>query len=1300
MNKKLLTLIKLLIFAAMIISSLPARSQAGDEKYRQAIESADEYFSKGDYLNAKASYQVASQLAPDQQYPKDRMKESIELLRKQLELKSIYDEKVSYADKLYGEGSYENAIRAYEEAAKVMPSQEYPGKQISLIREAMAREAEDRKQYDELISRGDALYASESYQEARLKYEEASDLLPGRQEAADKLKDVDNKLEEIAAQQTGYEKAISEAAMYHARKDYENELLAYEEAARLMPDEPLPQIKISELNDFLRKYEAYNKFVTEGDELYIAQRYAEARTSYEKALEILPGENYPREIISKINTALSEKTEKDKAAYEEAIARADTLYNQENYDAAMLAYSDALRYWPEGEHARARLGNISEIMALRKAQEEAYANTITLADKHFAGKDYEAAKAEYRKAIDINPFEQYPKVRIDEIDMILAEIRSQLEQYEAVIAGADKLFNVGDYAEARTQYLRAQEIFSDRKYPADQISMIDEILGREKATREAYLAAIARGNEHFDAREWEEAKVDYVEANDLIPEEPYPGQKIAEINGILSRLKAEKETYQLTLKTADQLFAAGNLRGALAEYRKATAMFSDEEYPRQKIDEISGLLDEQERLAGIESDYQEAIDSGDSLMQEEKFSEARNAYERARSLKVGEVYPKEKIDDIEAILAERARQAGIEESYAQALALADTLLKEQKYEEARAAYLDASAIKPSEKYPSLKISEIDGILADLAKQEEEYMTAVNTADEYFKQQQYPEAREAYNRALSIRKDAPYPAVRIEEIDNIVAELAQNQALEEAYANALALGDNHLANKEYAAARQEYDRALELKPAEAYPAEKIREIDGILAEQARLLEVEQAYTAAIEEAKQYFDSKQYREARSSYETALALRPGDPVAAQGLAEVNGMLDELARIQELEDSYNEAIRAAEAAMDARNYHEAREAFTAALGIKAGEPYPSGKISEIDAILAEQARLQSIEQEYARAISEADSLMQIQEFEASIAAWEKASGIKPGEAYPAEKIAVINEILEEIARQQALDERYAQTIAAADDLLDRSSYLEALNEYQAARELKPLEPYPAEKISEINQKLAVLEEERDKAFNAAIAQADSYFDMGNYRNAKSAYQTALDIKPSDQHARARLDEVTVLYMAELESLKSEYRKVIADADNYFNEKIYDGAIENYRIAAGILPDEEYPGKMIRRITQIINDNAITDVNTLAQVIPDNTDRKFSFDPLPVSVRKENYILIKAKNVTDHDFKMLVNFGRDGSKTGGVVLQVPEGDAVRDYIIRIGGLYRWFSEDNNWLSIYPEGGDIEVALIRISKSD
>ena len=58
------------------------------------------------------------------------------------------------------------------------------------------------------------------------------------------------------------------------------------------------------------------------------------------------------------------------------------------------------------------------------------------------------------------------------------------------------------------------------------------------------------------------------------------------------------------------------------------------------------------------------------------------------------------------------------------------------------------------------------------------------------------------------------------------------------------------------------------------------------------------------------------------------------------------------------------------------------------------------------------------------------------------------------------------------------------------------------------------------------------------------------------------------------------------------------------------------------------------------------------------------------------------------------------GSKNGGFVLQVPEGEDYNDFIVRVGNQYKWFSEDNDWISIYPENGDIEISLVRISTSD
>ena len=48
--------------------------------------------------------------------------------------------------------------------------------------------------------------------------------------------------------------------------------------------------------------------------------------------------------------------------------------------------------------------------------------------------------------------------------------------------------------------------------------------------------------------------------------------------------------------------------------------------------------------------------------------------------------------------------------------------------------------------------------------------------------------------------------------------------------------------------------------------------------------------------------------------------------------------------------------------------------------------------------------------------------------------------------------------------------------------------------------------------------------------------------------------------------------------------------------------------------------------------------------------------------------------------------------------MQIIEGDVFNDYIVRVGNQYKWFSEDNNWLSIIPENGNVEISMLRISK--
>ena len=312
----------------------------------------------------------------------------------------------------------------------------------------------------------------------------------------------------------------------------------------------------------------------------------------------------------------------------------------------------------------------------------------------------------------------------------------------------------------------------------------------------------------------------------------------------------------------------------------------------------------------------------------------------------------------------------------------------------------------------------------------------------------------------------------------------------------------------------------------------------------------------------------------------------------------------------------------------------------------------------------------------------------------------MKNDEQYPINKIKKIDIILAEIAEQKILQDRFNDAIAIADSLFFLKEYELAKTKYADAGKIKPGESFPNKKINEINNILLKIEKEKQKAYELAIVKGDNFFNEEHYEKAQIAFQTAANIKPDEQYPKEKILKLNSI-IAQIQKVRQQaYDIAIADADKFYSSKIYDKAIQSYLIAAENKTDETYPIEMINKITKIISENVIVDINKEQIIIPENTEQKFSFEPIPVKKRKSNYILLKAKNTVDRNFKVILNYGKDNSKSGGTIIKIPVSNEVKDYIIRIGAQYKWFSEDNNWLSLYPEGGEIEVSLIQISKGD
>lgn len=79
---------------------------------------------------------------------------------------------------------------------------------------------------------------------------------------------------------------------------------------------------------------------------------------------------------------------------------------------------------------------------------------------------------------------------------------------------------------------------------------------------------------------------------------------------------------------------------------------------------------------------------------------------------------------------------------------------------------------------------------------------------------------------------------------------------------------------------------------------------------------------------------------------------------------------------------------------------------------------------------------------------------------------------------------------------------------------------------------------------------------------------------------------------------------------------------------------------------------------------------------------------------------MIKAKNLVEKPFIMYISYGNRDGEHGGFMVSVPNNQEVNDFIVRIGSQYKWFSEDNTWIEVMPEGGSIEISTMEITKGN
>lgn len=244
---------------------------------------------------------------------------------------------------------------------------------------------------------------------------------------------------------------------------------------------------------------------------------------------------------------------------------------------------------------------------------------------------------------------------------------------------------------------------------------------------------------------------------------------VSQINSILSQPMA-KFYYDDNLKEIDyDKSYSQSMLDALAKLAQI------EKDANKKAEEDAKNQAAQESAAA--SQYQAAIAKGDAAFAKKEYAGARAAYTDALSVKPGEAYPKDKIVEIEKLLAEASKNAQLDADYKAAIAKADAALSAKSYANAKSAYNDALKLKPAESYPKTKLAEIDKLIADEAKNAEldaEYKAALQKGDAAFAAKTYDAAKTAYIEASSIKAAETYPKEKLAEIDKLLADIAAKE----------------------------------------------------------------------------------------------------------------------------------------------------------------------------------------------------------------------------------------------------------------------------------------------------------------------------------------------------------------------------------------------------------------------------------------------------------------------------------------------------------------------------------------------
>ena len=742
----------------------------------------------------------------------------------------------------------------------------------------------------------------------------------------------------------------------------------------------------------------------------------------------------------------------DDLKYNEAIKNGDALFNQKKYKEALAEYEEASVIKPKEKIPLAKIAEIDKLLKAQQAEQSAnqqleteYKNLITAADNLRDQKKYTEAIAKYNEAIKKKD-EAYPKGEISKLNVLLADQKAKETQFELLKKDGLALATSKKWSEAKTKLESAIAIKPDPAISL-KIKEIDTELAKEsadKAKNEKYNTIMSEAESLLTSGKLVESKAKFTEASTLEPTQTLPKQKIKEVTDLIANQTAnaaKKAKVDKLISEGTTLMAKNDLAGAKLKYEEVLKEEVGNTIATAKIQEINGKLDAQKGQAEKEVQFEALKKEGMILATAKKFSEAKAKLEQAIALKADPVIS-QKIIEIDNAIKATQSQATLDEEYKKIINEASVLEGAKNYDGAIAKYKEAGAKKATETLPKTKIAELEKLKIAQAKEEANKGQAEKDAQfealkkeglALFTSKKYTESKTKLEQALVLKPDA-IVSQKIQEIDKVLKDLDAQSSVEDAYKKIISEAAVLEASKDYVGAISKYKEAGTKKPSEALPKSKVTELEKLKKAEESLNQAESQknalYDKHIAAGNKNLNDKKYELALTEFQSALLAKPNDNIAQNKLAEVKQLMDDLSKANaqnsDLKKNIDKLMLEADRLFKQEKYLDAKALYEKVLTLESDNQIAKNQIAECDRLEIAKGVTQG-DNEYKKLVSAADKKFNEKNYLKAKEYYERAVGIRSTDPYPKQKLAEIEALLN--PKQVVVD---TKTIASNGSNLD----------------------------------------------------------------------------------------------------------------------------------------------------------------------------------------------------------------------------------------------------------------------------